>query len=191
MEASSENIARAIEVSWLWLIPFFPLLGSAINVAVGHRLQRAFGKRAVHVIAVGVMLLSCLVTEVVFWRYMFGAGLVRTVDNFGKLDETPSHPELLDWLARRFVDGGWSLKTLHRLILTSRTYQQSSTPRPEIAVYDPENRLFGRADVRRLEVDPARRRLDAPGPGGRPAGDPYSCDECGFMRWHRSDKVEP
>src|SRR5204863_8837226 len=72
MEAN-ENIARAIEVSWLWLIPFFPLLGSAINVAVGHRLQRAFGKRAVHVIAVGVMLLSCLVTEIVFWRYLFGA----------------------------------------------------------------------------------------------------------------------
>ncbi|MCA1825750.1 MAG: NADH-quinone oxidoreductase subunit L [Myxococcales bacterium] len=69
----NENIARAVEVSWLWLIPFFPLLGSAINVAVGHRLQKLYGKRAVHFIAVGVMLASCVVTEVVFWKHMFGA----------------------------------------------------------------------------------------------------------------------
>jgi hypothetical protein len=90
------------------------------------------------------------------WRWHFGRGLVATPDNFGLLGEAPSHPELLDWLARRFIDGGWSLKALHRLILLSSTYQQSSTPNPATAARDPENRLFGRADVRRLEAEAVR-----------------------------------
>ena len=93
------------------------------------------------------------------WRWHFGKGLVATTDNFGLLGEAPSHPELLDWLARRFVDGGWSLKALHRLILNSSTYQQSSTVSAEVAARDPENRLFGRADVRRLEAEAVRDAL--------------------------------
>jgi cytochrome c553 len=93
------------------------------------------------------------------WRWHFGKGLVRTTDNFGLLGETPSHPELLDWLARRFVDGGWSIKSLHRLIVTSNTYRQSSTPVAISAERDPENRLFGRADVRRLEAEAVRDAL--------------------------------
>src|SRR5262249_32601866 len=59
------------------------------------------------------------------WRWHFGEGLVRTTDNFGLLGERPTHLELLDWLARRFVADGWSLKSLHRVILNSSTYQQS------------------------------------------------------------------
>jgi len=93
------------------------------------------------------------------WRWHFGKGLVSTTDNFGLLGEAPSHPELLDWLARRFVEGGWSLKALHRLILNSSTYQQSSTVSAEVAARDPENRLFGRADVRRLEAEAVRDAL--------------------------------
>jgi cytochrome c553 len=84
------------------------------------------------------------------WRWHLGRGLVRSTDNFGLLGEAPSHPELLDWLARRFIDDGWSVKSLHRLILNSSTYQQASTPARDTISRDPENRLFSRAEVRRL-----------------------------------------
>ncbi|MFN0056032.1 MAG: DUF1553 domain-containing protein [Planctomycetales bacterium] len=97
------------------------------------------------------------------WRWHFGKGLVRSTDNFGLLGEVPSHPELLDWLARRFADTGWSLKALHRLILLSSTYQQCSTPDAVSAQRDPENRLFSRADVRRLEAEAVRDALLAVG----------------------------
>ena len=89
------------------------------------------------------------------WRWHFGHGLVRTIDNFGLLGEAPSHPELLDWLARRFIADGWSVKSIQRLILNSSTYQQSSS----IEGRDPENRLFGRAEVRRLEAEAVRDSL--------------------------------
>jgi hypothetical protein len=90
------------------------------------------------------------------WRWHFGTGIVRTTDNFGLLGEAPSHPELLDWLALKNIDDGWSLKSLHRLILSSSTYQQSSTAPSETLARDPENRLFGRANVRRLEAEAVR-----------------------------------
>ncbi len=93
------------------------------------------------------------------WRWHFGTGLVRTTDNFGLLGEAPSHPELLDWLARRFVADGWSFKSLHRVILNSRAYQLSSLADPALIVGDPENRLFGRANVRRLEAEEVRDAL--------------------------------
>ena len=94
------------------------------------------------------------------WRWHFGQGLVRTPDNFGLLGEAPTHPELLDWLAARFVDDGWSIKTLHRLIMLSSTYQMSSgvdaRTRPQV---DPENRLSGGTTVRRLEAEAIRDAL--------------------------------
>lgn len=93
------------------------------------------------------------------WRWHFGRGLVRTTDNFGLLGETPSHPELLDWLARQFIADGWSVKSLHRRIVTSSTYQQTSTPNAEALVKDPENRLLSRAEVRRLEAESTRDAL--------------------------------
>ena len=92
------------------------------------------------------------------WQYHFGRGLVGTSSDFGKLGDTPSHPELLDWLTRRFVEDGWSLKKLHRLILTSATYQQAATnPAAENArLKDPENRLLWRANIRRLDAEQIR-----------------------------------
>jgi len=86
------------------------------------------------------------------WHWLFGSGLVRTTDNFGTTGELPSHPELLDHMAGRFVDNGWSVKLLVRSIVLSQTYQQSaSNPGGEKA--DPENQLFGRANRRRLEAE--------------------------------------
>lgn len=90
------------------------------------------------------------------WRWHFGSGLVRTTDNFGLLGESPSHPELFDWLARRFVADGWSVKSLHRLLLNSSTYQQSSSPSADLAARDPENKLLGRANIRRLDAEEVR-----------------------------------
>lgn len=93
------------------------------------------------------------------WCWHFGNGIVRTTDNFGLLGEAPSHPELLDWLAQQFIAEGWSIKTLHRLILNSSTYQQSSLTTAETTTRDPENRLFSRAQVRRLDAESIRDSL--------------------------------
>ncbi len=90
------------------------------------------------------------------WRWHFGQGLVRTPDNFGRLGEAPTHPALLDWLAQRFVASGWSIKAMHRLIMKSATYQLSAAADP---TPDPENRLHGRANVRRLEAEALRDAL--------------------------------
>jgi mono/diheme cytochrome c family protein len=90
------------------------------------------------------------------WRWHFGEGLVHSTDNFGKLGDRPSHPELLDWLAVRFVEGGWSIKALHRLILLSNTYQMSTTYDERAARADPENRLHWRHDRRRLDAEELR-----------------------------------
>src|SRR5436305_14174766 len=85
------------------------------------------------------------------WLHYFGAGLVTTPSDFGVRSDPPSHPELLDWLAARFVEDGWSLKQLHRLIVRSRTYQQSSAVNAPAASVDPNNRLLARANRRRLD----------------------------------------
>ena len=91
-----------------------------------------------------------------FWRWHFGEGLVRTTENFGILGEQPTHPELLDWLARRFMADGWSLKAFHRLLLNSGTYRQSSVVSAETVERDPENQLLGRFRVRRLDAEEVR-----------------------------------
>ena len=93
------------------------------------------------------------------WRWHFGHGLVRTPDNFGRLGESPTDPRLLDWLAVRLIADGWSIKALHRLILSSSTYQVSSQSNPRAVREDPENRLSGRAAVRRLEAEAIRDSL--------------------------------
>src|SRR5438093_1240420 len=90
------------------------------------------------------------------WYWHFGEGLVRTPDNFGRMGETPTHPELLDYLSRQFVESGWSVKALHRMILLSNTYQMSSLPGDAAATTDPENRLFSRFPRRRLSVEEMR-----------------------------------
>jgi hypothetical protein len=90
------------------------------------------------------------------WHHLFGVGLVRTTDNFGSTGETPSHPELLDHLALRLVKNGWSTKKLIRDIMLSRVYQLASTPDSAGLKADPENRLLGRQNRRRLEVESIR-----------------------------------
>lgn len=88
-----------------------------------------------------------------FWENHFGAGLVRTPDNFGLQGERPTHPELLDWLATEFIRTGWDVKALQRLIVTSATYRQSSKATPALLEKDPENRLLARAPRVRLQAE--------------------------------------
>ncbi|HWB00009.1 MAG TPA: PSD1 and planctomycete cytochrome C domain-containing protein [Pirellulales bacterium] len=98
------------------------------------------------------------------WQHHFGFGLVRTASNFGTLGEQPSHPELLDWLASKFVgrkqgDFAWSLKRLHRAIVLSATYRMSSAPSDEALAIDGDNRLLWRMNPRRLDVEAWRDSL--------------------------------
>ncbi|QVL33740.1 DUF1553 domain-containing protein [Telmatocola sphagniphila] len=90
------------------------------------------------------------------WQHHFGEGLVRSVDNFGRLGERPSHPELLDWLAAEFLEHNGSVKHLHKVILLSATYQQGSRPDEASARLDPDNRLLGHFPRQRLEAEPLR-----------------------------------
>ena len=94
-----------------------------------------------------------------FWLHHFGRGLVPTAGDFGLLGDRPSHPELLDWLADEFMRGGWKLKHMQRLIVTSNAYRQSSERRAELDAVDPENRWLGRMSVRRLEAETIRDAL--------------------------------
>jgi hypothetical protein len=87
------------------------------------------------------------------WQHHFGEGLVRTPSDFGRMGDKPTHPEMLDWLASWFVREGWSIKKLHRLILTSNAYRMSKSWIPKCGTEDPENRWLWRVSPRRLEVE--------------------------------------
>jgi hypothetical protein len=93
------------------------------------------------------------------WLHHFGKGLVNTPGDFGALGEKPSHPELLDWLARDFMEHGWKLKRLHEMIVLSTTYRQQSKRSELLDRLDPENRLLARMSVRRLEAEEVRDAL--------------------------------
>ena len=132
------------------------------------------------------------------WFHHFGTGLVRSLENFGVKGERPSHPELLDWLAVKFVERGWSIKELHRLVMNSRTYRQSSRATDERLDRDPQNRLLSRMPLQRMNAEALRDSLlfvsgsldDSP--GGSP--DPISVDRDGQVsilptspgHWRRS-----
>jgi hypothetical protein len=100
--------------------------------------------------------LTARVTANRIWQSYFGKGLVETENDFGLQGTPPSHPELLDWLATELVAQGWSLKALHRVIVTSMTYRQSSRSRPELAEIDPGNRLLARQSRLRLDAEVIR-----------------------------------
>jgi hypothetical protein len=90
------------------------------------------------------------------WQAYFGIGIVSTSEDLGKQSEPPSHPELLDWLAVEFMERGWSLKAMHRLIVTSATYRQSSHVTPELYARDPYNRLLARGPRFRVDAEIVR-----------------------------------
>ncbi len=117
------------------------------------------------------------------WQHHFGRGLVATPSDFGMRGRSPSHPELLDWLAVEFVEHGWSVKHIHRLILNSATYRQSVNPSPEAAEKDPENIYVSHFSRRRLSAEELRdAMLAASGTlnlkmGGRPVVPPLGPEE--------------
>ena len=93
------------------------------------------------------------------WKHHFGEGIVRSTDDFGAMGQMPSHPELLDWLACKLIESGWSLKAMHRMMLTSSTYRMSSLPEAASERIDPANTLLHRMNVRRLEAEAIRDSL--------------------------------
>ncbi|MBT6789477.1 MAG: DUF1549 domain-containing protein [Verrucomicrobia bacterium] len=93
------------------------------------------------------------------WLWHFGEGIVRTPDNFGKLGLRPTHPKLLDWLTMRFVDNGWSIKKMHRIIMNSAAYQMSSQYNEQAYALDPGNKLWWRFNRRRLYAEEVRDSL--------------------------------
>jgi len=90
------------------------------------------------------------------WAAFFGRGIVRTLGDFGFQGDPPSHPELLNWLAVEFMQRGWSVKQMHKLIVTSATYRQSSRATPELIARDPDNKLLARGPRFRLEAEIVR-----------------------------------
>ena len=90
------------------------------------------------------------------WMHHFGRGIVNTPADFGILGDRPTHPELLDWLATEFMEGGWKLKRIHKRIMLSTTYRQSSRRSPKLEQLDREKRWYGRASIRRLEAEIVR-----------------------------------
>jgi hypothetical protein len=130
------------------------------------------------------------------WQTFFGTGLVKTAEDFGIQGEKPSHPELLDWLAREFIRSGWDVKGLHRQVLTSATYRQSSRTTPELLERDPENRLLARAPRYRLPAYVLRDQVLAvsgllverqAGPSVKPYQPPGVWEEAtfGFQRYEQ------
>jgi hypothetical protein len=90
------------------------------------------------------------------WQHLFGAGIVRSVDDFGHVGELPSHPELLDWLAGKFIAEGWSVKKLIREVVLSQTFQRANQPSAAAHAVDPQNRLLSHYPARRLEGEGIR-----------------------------------
>ena len=127
------------------------------------------------------------------WANFFGSGIVETADNFGLQGSLPSHPELLDWLARDFIAGGWDLKALCRRIALSSTYGQDSRIRSDAAVMDPSNRLLARVSSRRLSAEQIR-DLALSSSGllqHRDGGPPVSPYQPGGDLWGESNSMSP
>ncbi len=93
------------------------------------------------------------------WKHHFGQGIVKSVDNFGAMGDRPANPELLDYLASRFIESGWSIKAMHRLMVLSSAYRMSSLADETAATRDPENKLLSHMPVQRLEAEAIRDSL--------------------------------
>jgi hypothetical protein len=133
------------------------------------------------------------------WRMHFGRGLVETEEDFGTQGKLPAHPELLDWLAAHFMDTGWDLKGLHKLIVMSATYRQSSKADPELLAKDPDNHLFARGPKHRLRAEEIRDNALAVsgllsakigGPSVRPYQPEGLWEEAGTGKHYVQDKGE-
>ena len=130
------------------------------------------------------------------WQHHFGVGLVNTPNDFGRNGAKPSHPELLDWMASELVANGWSIKKLHRLILTSATWRQSSAPREDSLKVDAASRLLWRFPPRRLEAEGIRDSILAvSGNLDRTAGGPsfflHDVDRENVYHYHPKEKFGP
>ena len=140
--------------------PAFPssLNPSPVNISRKEEEAKSSGKRRVIAewIASDENPLTARVMVNRVWHYHFGRGIVRTTNDFGKLGTQPTHPDLLDWLASEFIASGWRMKTLHKLIMTSNTYQMSSQSNPEYILQDANNDIFWRFDMRRLTAEEIR-----------------------------------
>jgi len=135
-----------------------------------------------------------------FWQELFGTGLVKTSGDFGVTGELPSHPELLDWLAIEFIERGWSLKAMHKVMLESQAYQMASMDLPANLQIDPENRLFWRAPRVRLEAEIIRDNIMAVsgaldrtlgGPSIFPYIDPDLFEESSRRTWRGKPDDDP
>ena len=130
------------------------------------------------------------------WQFHFGQALVATPSDLGMSGSRPSHPLLLDWLAQELIDSGWSLKSLHRRILTSQTYRQSARFRADAAARDADNQWFWRYPPRRLEAEAVRdAMLSVSGQLnlqlGGPSFRPFTTSEYGATFYHLFDKGDP
>ncbi len=129
------------------------------------------------------------------WQYHFGRGLVKTSSTFGRQGDQPTHPQLLDWLADRFVKDGWSFKRMHKRILLSQTWRQSSNVSETAADKDPENKLLSHFTRRRLDAEPIRDsvlfvsgRLKDGSPGAHPFPRPNAKDEYPYTQHNPFNK---
>ena len=134
------------------------------------------------------------------WQHHFGEGLVRTPSNFGRMGEPPSHPELLDWLAIEFMEKGWSLKAMHRQMLTSQAYQMASRDRADHVAIDPDNRYLWRMPRLRLEAEIIRDAIlsvagtldrTVGGPGVLPFIDPERFEKVAPRDWRGLPDSDP
>ena len=133
-------------------------LNAPVKLPVNDKAVPTTGRRlayARHLVSGGHPLVARVIVNRI-WMHHFGRGLVSSPGDFGVLGERPTHPQLLDWLADEFVKSGWQVKRLHRLILGSRAYRQSSARTPELDRLDPDNLLLGRMSMRRLESEALR-----------------------------------
>jgi hypothetical protein len=145
--------------------PRFPAIFSAPKPSIPKREPDAWssGRRLVLANWIGSEdnLLTARVIANRVWQYHFGRGIVRSANNFGQLGDPPTHPLLLDWLAKRFIENGWKLKPLHKQIMMSNAYRMSSQGNEAALAKDPANNLFWRFDMRRLSAEEIRDSIHA------------------------------